>query len=216
MGAVILTMSTSGYPPFEYGVAARPLPGELKSGDLPAVIPLPQGALVAVVDGLGHGYEATLAAEIAVITLRAQPHLPVDHIVRRCHEALIKTRGVAMSIASLDWRDETMTWLAIGNVAGLLLRANKQGGFEREHILMRGGIVGHRLPSLRPATLRLHRGDLLIFATDGICEGFQEAVRFGARAQEIADRILTRYGQITDDALVLVGRWNGPPMSWEE
>jgi serine phosphatase RsbU (regulator of sigma subunit) len=213
MGAVIPCMSTTADRPFEYGVAARPLPGELKSGDLHAVIPLPQGFLVAMVDGLGHGDEATLAAEVAVITLSTQPHLPVDHIVRRCHDALIKTRGVAMSIASLDWRDETMTWLSIGNVAGLLLHANEQGRLEREHILMRGGIVGHRLPSLRAATLRLHRGDLLIFATDGIGEGFQEEVRLDARPQEIADRILARYGKATDDALVLVGRWNGRPTS---
>jgi phosphoserine phosphatase RsbX len=213
MGAVILTMSTTGYRAFEYGVAARPLPGELKSGDRHAVIPLSQGSLVAVVDGLGHGYEATLAAEVAVITLGAQPHLPVDYTVKRCHEALIKTRGVAMSIASLDWRDDTMTWLSIGNVTGLLLHANEQGGLEREHILMRGGIVGHRLPSLRAATLRLHQGDLLIFATDGIGEGFQEEVRRGARPQQIADRILARYGKATDDALVLVGRWNGQPTS---
>jgi phosphoserine phosphatase RsbX len=213
MGAVTLAVSTTDYRPFEWGVAARPLPGELKSGDLHAVIPLPQGSLVAVVDGLGHGYEATLAAEVAVITLSAQPHLPVDHIVKRCHQALIKTRGVAMSIASLDWRDDTMTWLSIGNVAGLLLHANEHGGLEREHILMRGGIVGHRLPSLRTATLRLHRGDLLIFATDGIGEGFQQGVRSAARPQEVADYILTRYGKITDDALVLVGRWNGPPVS---
>jgi negative regulator of sigma-B (phosphoserine phosphatase) len=213
MGAVTVTVSTTGYRPFEYGVAARPLPGELRSGDLHAVIPFPQGFLVAMVDGLGHGYEATLAAKVAVITLSAQPHRPVDHIVKRCHEALIKTRGVAMSIASLDWRDETMTWLSIGNVEGLLLHADERGGLEREHILMRGGIVGHRLPSLRTAILRLHQGDLLIFATDGIGEGFQEEVRLDARPQEIADRILARYGKATDDALVLVGRWNGPPTS---
>jgi negative regulator of sigma-B (phosphoserine phosphatase) len=104
-----------------------------------------------------------------------------------------------------------MTWLSIGNVAGLLLHADEQGRLRREHILMRGGIVGHRLPPLRTATVRLHRGDLLIFATDGIGEGFREEVRLDARPQETADRILARYGKTTDDALVLVGRWNGPP-----
>jgi phosphoserine phosphatase RsbX len=215
MGAVTLAVSTIACRPFEYDIAARPLPGELKSGDLHAVIPLPQGALVAVVDGLGHGYEARLAAEVAVITLSTQPHLPIDQIVKRCHEALIKTRGVAMSIASLDWRDETMTWLSIGNVAGLLLRPNEHGGLEREHILMRGGIIGHRLPSLRTATLRLYRGDLVIFATDGIGERFHEEVRTDVRLQEVAHWILVRYGKAADDALVLVGRWNGPPTSRE-
>jgi negative regulator of sigma-B (phosphoserine phosphatase) len=215
MGAVILTMSVSGYMPLECGVAARPFPGEVTSGDLHAVIALPAGALVAVVDGLGHGDEATRAAEVAITTLTAQARLPVDRVVERCHKALIKTRGVAMSIASLDWRHETLTWLSIGNVAGLLLHTNEQGRLEREHILMRGGVVGHRLPPLRAATLRLHRGDLLIFATDGIREGFQKEVRFDARPQENARRILAQYGKAADDALVLVGRWSGPPTSRE-
>jgi hypothetical protein len=49
----------------DYGVAARPLRGELESGDLHVVIPRPRGAIVAVADGLGHGYEAALAAKVA-------------------------------------------------------------------------------------------------------------------------------------------------------
>ena len=167
----------ANYAAVEYGVAGRPLRGEVESGDLHAVIPRPGGTLLAVADGLGHGYEAALAAKLAVITLTAQAHLPLLGLVKCCHEALMRTRGVEMSVASLDWRDETMTWLSIGNVAGLLVRANDQGKVTREHVLMRNGVVGHRLPPLRAATLRLHRGDLLIFATDGVREGFQSQVR---------------------------------------
>jgi len=206
-------MTASVYAAVEYGVATRPLRGYAESGDLHAVVPRPRGSLLAVADGLGHGYEAALASKVAVITLTAQAHLPLLHLVKRCHEALIKTRGVAMSIASLEWGDETMTWLSIGNVAGLLLRANDRGILEREHVLMRNGVLGHRLPPLRATTLRLNRGDLLIFATDGVREGFQSEINPDARPQETADRILARYGKTTDDALVLVGRWNGPPAS---
>jgi phosphoserine phosphatase RsbX len=209
------TTPMSAYTPLEYGVAARPLPGEVKSGDLHAVVMLPYGSLVALADGLGHGYEAALAAEVAITTLAAQPDLRVGDIVKRCHAALIKTRGVAMSIALLEWRDETITWLSIGNVAGLLLRANEEGRRAREHILMQSGVVGHRLPPLRTATLRLRPGDVLIFATDGVREGFQNAVKLDMHPQETADLILARYGRVTDDASVLVGRWSGPPNSLE-
>jgi Protoglobin len=100
---------------------------------------------------------------------------------------------------------------AVGNVAGLLLHADESGKVMREHVLMRNGVVGHRLPPLRAATQRISRGDLLIFATDGVREGFENAVRHDARPQETADRILAQFGKNTDDALVLVGRWNGPP-----
>jgi serine phosphatase RsbU (regulator of sigma subunit) len=211
MGAMTIRTAESSYTAVDYAVATRPLRGEVESGDLHVVIPRPRGAIVAVADGLGHGYEAALAAKVAVNTLTAQAHLPLLDAVRHCHEALIRTRGVAMSIASLEWGPETMTWLSIGNVGGVLLRADNQGKIEREHVLTRNGVVGHRLPPLRTATQRIQRGDLLIFATDGVREGFESDVRLDATPQETVDRILTRYGKVTDDALVLVGRWNGPP-----
>ena len=46
-------------PPFlEWGVAAQALPGEAISGDRHVMQAFPSGALVAVIDGLGHGEEA--------------------------------------------------------------------------------------------------------------------------------------------------------------
>jgi len=208
-------MAATVCPAFEHGVAARPLRGEVESGDLHAVIPRPRGVLVAVADGLGHGYEAAVAARVAMATLTARADLPLSELVKCCHEALLKTRGVAISIASLEWDGNTMCWLAIGNVAAVRLRANGQGNVDREHILMRNGVVGHRLPLLRAATSTLRRGDLLIFATDGVREGFECDTLLDLPPQDIADRILARYGKATDDALVLVGRWYGSPMAGE-
>jgi len=200
-------MAASNDKVLEYAVAAKPLRGELESGDLYAVISRPRGLLVAVADGLGHGYEAAFAAKLAVITMTAQAHLPLLDLVKCCHEALLRTRGVALSIASLESEEDSMTWISIGNVAGLLVRVNDVGNLDREHIVMRNGVVGHRLPPLRTTTLGLRRGDVLVFATDGIREGFQVDVRPDAHPQQMADRILAQYGKSTDDALVLVGRW---------
>jgi phosphoserine phosphatase RsbX len=199
------------YPVLDYSVAARPLPGQKESGDLHAVIPLPFGSLVAVADGLGHGYEAAIAARVTMITLAAQADLPLPRLVERCHQALKGTRGVAVCLASLNWSDGVLTWLSIGNVAGILLHASADGGLEHEYVLERNGVVGHRLPPVRAAKLQLHRGDLLVFATDGLRGGFYRELRIDARPQEAADRILAEYAKATDDALVLVGRWNGMP-----
>jgi negative regulator of sigma-B (phosphoserine phosphatase) len=206
-------MNMSSYAAVDYGVAARALPGQSTSGDLHAVIPRPSGAIVAMADGLGHGYEAAIAAKVAINTLTARADLPLFDAVKCCHEALIRTRGVAICVAYLEWSDETLTWLSIGNVAALLLHPDDRGGVHREHVLMRNGVVGHRLPPLRSAIHPIRRGDLLIFATDGVREGFETSVRFSAPVQEIADHILARYGKFTDDALVLVARWSGPPAS---
>jgi negative regulator of sigma-B (phosphoserine phosphatase) len=115
-----------------------------------------------------------------------------------------------MTLASFDSRDETMTWVAVGNVEGVLLRRQSDGTRWKERVLMRGGIAGHRLPPLRTATLALLPDDLVAFATDGVRDGFEDVIRLESSPQSAADEVMARCGKATDDALVLVGRWRGP------
>src|SRR5260370_421927 len=103
----------------EWGMASEPLAGQPESGDLGLVLPFPGGILVGALDGLGHGDEAAAAARAAAEVLRAQPDAPVIWLVRQCHNALGDTRGAVMSLASFSARYGTLTWMGIGNVAGL-------------------------------------------------------------------------------------------------
>jgi phosphoserine phosphatase RsbX len=201
-------MPAPGAALLDHAVAARGLAGGV-SGDLFLVRPNRAGMLVAAIDGLGHGTEAAQAAAAAAAVLQGEADRPPAQLVEHCHAVLQKTRGAAMTVAALDASIPAMTWLAIGNVEGLLLRSGEDGAAERIYVLPRGGIVGHRLPPLHAATIPLRPADLLIFATDGIREGFETTVDRDAPLQEIADRILDRHGKSTDDALVLVGRWHG-------
>lgn len=196
----------------EWGAAASALPGQAVSGDRSVVAPFPGGVLVAVADGLGHGNEASLAAEIAVATLAKYAAESVIALVQRCHEALLRTRGVVMSLASLNGQDNTMTWMGVGNVEGVLFRADAEASPLRESILLRGGTVGYMLPPLRASVLPVARGDTLIFVTDGIRSSFAGdlALVASSRApQQIADGILSRHSRQTDDALALVARYLG-------
>jgi anti-sigma regulatory factor (Ser/Thr protein kinase) len=189
-----------------WGRAAVPLAGQSSSGDRGAVLPFPDGMLVAVIDGLGHGFEACVAAERAEQVLAADPAAPVADLVKKCHEALRPTRGAVMSLASFDAAAGTMTWLGVGNVEGILVRAD---GSSREAIAMRGGTVGYKIPSLNPRTLRVHPGDTLVLASDGIRHGFRDEVRPGRDPQEVADSIIASWGKTTDDACVVVARYIG-------
>lgn len=74
-------------------------------------------------------------------------------------------------------------------------------------MMLRPGIAGDRLPSLRPATLRIRRGDLLLLATDGLREGFADALDPRGSVQDIADRIISEYHRPQDDGLLLVARY---------
>src|SRR5206468_11760132 len=93
----------------EWGSAGSALEGG-QSGDVHVVAPLPNGALVAVIDGLGHGAEAAAVAHVAARILQANAAEPVLALVQRCHEDLRKTRGVVMSLASFNAKDSSVTW----------------------------------------------------------------------------------------------------------
>ena len=195
----------------EWGVAARALPGESQSGDLHLVKQIGTGALVAVVDGLGHGAEAASAAQAAVAALERHAIESPLLLIERCHRALQGTRGAVMSVAMFARRERSMTWLGVGNVEGLLLYGDgaARSGSPRTSLVTRGGIVGSELPRLHPVVLPIAPGDTLIFATDGIREGFADGLSPEAPPQQLADQILARYGKGTDDALVLVARFLG-------
>lgn len=189
----------------QWGVAERAL--ELQSGDDSLVQAFAEGILLAVVDGLGHGAEARVAAQTAVATLAEHAGESLIALVERCHENLRRTRGVVLSLARLDPRTETLTWLGVGDVDGLLLRT--YGWTNREALIPRGGVVGYQLPPLRAADIPLWPGDTLILSTDGIRNDFAEMVSSGDPPQQIADRILAERRRGSDDALVLVARYMG-------
>jgi hypothetical protein len=196
-------------PLLDWHAAGMALPGQAVSGDLHLVQPFPSGALVAAVDGLGHGEEAAAAARIAVATLQTHAHESALSLLKRCHDTLRRSRGVVLTLASFNAFDATMTWVGVGNVEGVLLRADAEGGPPRDYVLLHGGIVGSKLPPLRGFVIPVARGDTLILATDGVRSGFAEGLTPESSPQQIADRILAREVKGTDDALVVVARYLG-------
>lgn len=209
MGAIETGKPQPGALPLEIGVAVRPFAGATVSGDHYAVCEFPGGVLAVVADGLGHGPEAALAAHLAVSTAEATPDQPLQRLFQLCHEALTATRGAAIAIVSIDLSTQIITWASVGNVDVVLYRSAMENYHARESVLMRSGVVGQRLPSIRPVSLRIKRDDTLIFVTDGISSVFQDRVKPTLPPQILADEILTNHGKATDDALVLVGRWRG-------
>jgi phosphoserine phosphatase RsbX len=196
-------------PLVEYGVAKSILPGQSESGDRHLVCCGGEGILIAAIDGIGHGEEAANAAEAAISILKASPEEPVISLVERCHEGLRSTRGVVLSLASIDPKHGMMTWLGVGNVQGVLMRAGAQKGSVEEVLLLRGGVVGSQLPALQAAVLPIAKGDTLVFVTDGIRGEFVEGLSALESPQRAADKILKQHGRGNDDALVLVVRLTG-------
>lgn len=195
----------------EFEVAITAHPGEFETGDRYLVKAWRNGVLVAVVDGLGHGAEAAEVARIAIAALEQAPSESAISLLKRCHARLQGTRGVVLSMASFSAINGTMTWLGVGNVEGLLIRSDKRINPNRETLLLRGGVVGSDLPSLRASVVPVARGDTLVFATDGIGTDFAAMLNPADPPQMMAKRIMERCSKRTDDALVLVASYLGHP-----
>jgi phosphoserine phosphatase RsbX len=191
----------------ELGIAERALPGEPRSGDRAVLVAYDGGALVAAVDGLGHGGGAADAADAAAEVLIAHPDDEPAHLLETCHHALARTRGAVMTLAWFDLRHGRLSWTGVGNVEGRLVHAGARPGTPTEGAFTRGGVVGYNLPSIRVTSAELLVGDVIVLATDGIDSGFAAAMTAGGPAQEIADRILAQHGKPGDDALVVVVRY---------
>jgi serine/threonine protein phosphatase PrpC len=199
----------------DVGVASTALEGEDACGDLHLVRLVnggrEQGVLVAVVDGLGHGQDAAAAARIAVDTLDRHAGTSIPELIRLCHEALVGSRGVVMSVAQFDVTRDVMTWVGLGNVAGILVPGDRVGRPPYTTLVTRGGIVGTALGALpvRPWVIPIQPHDLLVLATDGLHSDFSEDISLHQGLQQTAAQLLARHGKGTDDALVLIARYLG-------
>jgi hypothetical protein len=93
----------------------------------------------------------------------------------------------------------------VGNVDARLVRS---GPDPREDVaLVFGGVLGYRMPKIRPATMQLSRGDMLVMITDGIEGAISQALAGGGAVQALAERIFATHGRGTDDALAVVVRY---------
>src|SRR5262249_18994379 len=137
---------------------------------------------------------------------------PLDLLIQRCHRELVDTRGVAMTLAKIDFESRRLSWIGIGNVTAALAAKAPHGVETRSSALLAGGIVGYRIPaSLQSHGVSMGVGDLLLVASDGIDENYLASVDFAAPAAEVVDRILRNHRRDNDDALVLAARHRGVP-----
>jgi phosphoserine phosphatase RsbX len=196
-------------PPVEWGVATRCRRGEATNGDLSVINLLPDGALVAAIDGLGHGLEAARAARTVGDVLRNTRSHDLVSLLDRCHTALKGTRGAVISLAFLSSSRSTMTWLGVGNVEGRLMSGVPSTTRTKGSLAVASGLPGHELPDVSTATLDLRPGDILLLATDGIAPAFADSLDVSGSPQAITERILHDHSKATDDALVVAVRYLG-------
>ena len=195
----------NGSAAIDWGQAALVMPGQTQSGDCGVIAVTNGTALIAVIDGIGHGEEAAAAANAAATVLETSPQESLRTLFDRCHVQLRATRGAAMTVARFESHERTLDWLGTGNVKAVLLRRSAHG-FTCTDLLTYSGVVGAQVTKHAASQTEVASGDVLILATDGVDRKFIDSIRYDEAPQAQAERLLAAYRSPTDDALVLVAR----------
>jgi phosphoserine phosphatase RsbU/P len=211
---------------FDIGVSHRP---SLEvGGDYYDFIPLaPDTILTVVADVEGKGVGSAMVMANLQATLHALlAHLhSLERLVESLNDMILAdTRGqkfMTMFLGLLDQPHRTLHYVNAGHVQPAVVRVNGEVEYLTEGGMVVGLFAGVRY---QRGHVKLHRGDVVVFCTDGITEannsseeefGTQRLVELVARerelpAQEIVQSVLTqvdlfsRGGTHEDDRVILV------------
>lgn len=198
------------------GGFARPLPGYQECGDAFVVVETDERVLVGMIDGLGHGPLAAVAAEQAVATVRAHRDLDVADLMAACHQALRPTRGAAVALLELR-PDGRCRFCGVGNVEVAVIHG------QLPRVFSYPGIVGHNLRPPKTLAFEVRGGDAFCLHTDGVRGRVGLASCADLDPVTTARRIVESHGRLHDDAAALVVAIESaaggpdpspPPTSW--
>ncbi|MBW4690970.1 MAG: SpoIIE family protein phosphatase [Lyngbya sp. HA4199-MV5] len=211
-GTAILThlWADSRHPPantLEVGGVCLPKLGETVSGDAWTCQREPHRYLLLVVDGLGHGPAAAIAASAALRAFQEHHARSPRAIIEAAHAALRSTRGAALAIAEIDFEQQLVRFAGIGNIAASLSSAT-----EHRNLVSYNGTVGHEVRKVQEFTYPWYKNGLLIMHSDGL--GSQWKLdRYPGLSQKhpslIAGVLYRDFHRDRDDVTVLVAKGIG-------
>jgi anti-sigma regulatory factor (Ser/Thr protein kinase) len=186
----------------EVGARSRPYPGASVNGDAYAVRFLdPARVIAAVIDGLGHGVEAHLAASEARAHIELHAGAELSELFEGLGRRLRNTRGVVAAVADIDLDARTLRFAGIGNIEASVI-----AGDGVLQLVSTGGIIGHNVRHLRPFEYAWRPGQTLMMCSDGVHSGWRTAIDSAillAHPDVVAATIISQHSRSTDDATAL-------------
>ncbi len=186
------------------GAVCVPLRGEEESGDGWAIENVAGRTVALLVDGLGHGPQAAIAARAAMAVFRDNSAVAPEIMMCTMHDALHSTRGAAVSMMVADPVRRTVRFCGVGNVEGRVVTPD--GG---RHLLPQSGIVGHTMPKMQAVELPWPIDARLVLHSDGLSSRWNPADYPGLLARHpavLAGVLFRDFARARDDATVLVIR----------
>jgi anti-sigma regulatory factor (Ser/Thr protein kinase) len=178
-----------------------PLKGERVSGDKWTVCELNDAMYCLVVDGLGHGFEASEASKLAVKRFGENLTMPPAAMLKLLHNSLRGTRGAVAAVAYIDLKERTLTYSGLGNIVGVL-----SNGTDRKHLVSLNGTLGYESRKIMEFKFPWANESSLIMHSDGLSSRASDELDHLETTSPslIAASLYFRQTKSTDDATVLV------------
>ena len=114
----------------EYGFAAKALQGD-ECGDSGITLEQKGILLCAVIDGVGHGPNAAIAAVTAKNYIEANSEAPLTEILQGVHEVLKSTQGAVACLCRIELKSGQLTMAGIGNITCRIFAGSILSGCSR-------------------------------------------------------------------------------------
>jgi anti-sigma regulatory factor (Ser/Thr protein kinase) len=210
MGTAVLaefwpaTKGAQRLPPIEVGVVSLPIKGEDICGDGWSVKNSADSMLLMVVDGLGHGILASEAAREAERIFSISRTDSPTPILQDSHDALKKTRGAAMAVASLNFERQLISFAGVGNIGASIVTPAASRGMASHN-----GTVGHHLHRVQEFTFPWNANSILVMHSDGLKSAWDLKPYPGIWSKHpglIAGMLYRDFYRDRDDVTILVAK----------
>lgn len=189
---------------FRFGAVAIAAPGETVSGDgwMTAIDGSKANAFM--VDGLGHGPMAEVAANTAIAHFEKRPFHDLAALVQSGHEMLRSTRGAAVAAASLNAETSIIQSVGAGNVVTRVI-----SGVSDRTLLSQHGTLGLNIRKPEVVSTQWPVHAVVAMHTDGVLQRWPSsalAPLLGSDPSLAAALLVRDFCRGRDDATAMVVR----------
>ncbi len=182
-------------------VFSRPKPGFKSNGDAYFIKRYEDSAIVAVVDGIGHGDKASEASKMALKVIEDKYRDDLDQIVLTMHRKLHGSRGCVVGIVRMN-KEGKIEYIGVGNIRAQIYTTEMY-----KRLVSFDGLLGSNVRTLRTDRLTLSTPCLIVLHSDGVASFNFDDKRIVYRpVMEIAKEAFEKNKKSSDDATLLIAR----------
>ena len=193
----------------DLGVLCLPVATETVCGDAWALHQESERTLIMLADGLGHGQFAAEASGAAAAIFAEHADEGPAALIERMHLAMRGTRGAAVAIAELLWKERVLRYAGVGNISAQIISFETLRG-----LLSHNGTLGLEARRIQELAYPWPEDGLLVMNTDGLASHWNledYPLLRGRHPALIAGVLFRDHSRVRDDCTVLVIRETGAP-----